>query len=283
MVSDILQILLLLGVAMLLVWLYFRQQLRTYIQQAEQANKGLDSTRSKYSYLVAQNSKYDVDRKEWLQQLHELENAKEQLENELVIGQKQLATSQAKVQLLETYKERSEQKDTRIKDLESERREAQNTLRRLQHDQTQLTNEQQQQQQIIHDCRLQIAQLNEALKQYRTAAHTAEQQRSDIDSLQQQLQKANEWKKQQLEQMKEKNVQIMSLEINANEADKYKNQYDDIKEKYQRTTTALASLQDDYQKLLDKNRYNELLLTELRQMNQQYQQTLHLMEQQKVN
>lgn len=283
MILDIMQILFLLGVTILLVWLYFRRNLNTFSTQSKDASKSLVATRSKYNYLLAQNSKYESDRKEWNEQLHELENAKERTEIEATNYQKQVETLKAKLKYLETYKEKHGEQTITLRETEEERRQLQLQVRRLEHDHANLSTENQRQTKMMAENRTNIEKVLQTERQYNTIVLQTENMKKQLDELTNKLHQSEINKKQLIEQLQDKSVQLTGLEIAKSELESFKQRYQNLLPQYEKIQKELDLLRSQYHTLLEKNQYLEILTTELRNLNRDYKKAVDLLEQRKGN
>lgn len=283
MLLDIMQILCLLGVTTLLVWLYFRRNLNAFSKKSEDASKGLEATRSKYRYLLAQNAKSESDRKEWLDQLHELENSKERIEIDLQKYQKQNENLNAKIKYLETYKEKYDKQTANLRETEEQRRELQTQGRRLERDHTNLLAETQRQAKTIADNRTNIEKLLQTERQYNTLLLQTENTKKQIDELNTKLCQTENAKKQLIEQLQDKNIQLTSLEISNTESKGFKQKYQTLLPQYEKNQQELDLLRNQYNTLLEKKQYLETLTTELRNVNRDYKKAVDLLEQRRGN
>lgn len=283
MILDVIQILCLLGVTALLVWLYFRRNLNAFSKQSKDASKGLEATRSKYRYLLAQNAKSESDRKEWLDQLHELENAKERVEIDLQKYQKQTENLNARIKYLETYKEKYDNQVTNLRETEEQRRELQTHARRLERDHANLLAENQRQTKTIADNRTNIEKLLQTERQYNTLLLQTENVKKQLDELTTKLHQTENVKKQLTEQLQDKNTQLTGLEIANTESEGFKQRYQTLLPQYEKSQHELDLLRNQYTALLEKNQYLETLTTELRNLNRDYKKAVDLLEQRRGN
>jgi chromosome segregation ATPase len=233
--------------------------------------------------LLAQNAKSESDRKEWLDQLHELENAKERVEIDLQKYQKQTENLNARIKYLETYKEKYDNQATNLRETEEQRRELQTHARRLERDHANLLAETQRQTKTIADNRTNIENLLQTERQYNALLLQTENVKKQLDELTTKLHQTENVKKQLTEQLQDKNTQLTGLEIANTESEGFKQRYQTLLPQYEKNQHELDLLRNQYTALLEKNQYLETLTTELRNLNRDYKKAVDLLEQRRGN
>lgn len=270
MLIHILQILILLGITALLVWVSLRYKIRQLEQSSAEASQNLVKTRSKYNYLLSKNGKYESETKEYTQQITDLQQGQFELQTKLEEAQREASTQQAKIDYLETYKQKVEEQNEKIRTTEQQVQEERANLRRIEFELITTQNELAEKNKMLNNQQNQTQDYSNLLTEISRLRKDNEIAVFQETELQNKLQHIEIERKQLYNKIHETTLQLTALQISTDSLGSYKKRYEELQQQHEQQKNEIDTLRKRNLQLIEKQQQLEDQLKQYRELNRDY-------------